>query len=919
MSDTSLVFTIIGRDKSAAALGSASARISKLKTGLLVGFGGITAAVGSSINKAAEFDKTIRQVGANANIQGTALKDMSNLALKMGADTSFSAQQAAQAMLELSKAGLTPAQVKAGALANTLTLAAAGELELADSATIMSNALAAFGLKAEDSAKVAAALAGGANASTASVSSLAEGLGNVGATAKQAGLSINDTVAILAEFDQSAIKGAEGGTQLKSMLLRLLAPQAAGAKMMKEIGFSARDAAGHMKPLGQIADDLAKSLSGMGQAQKDAALKTIFGTYAIQGANTLLGQGSKKLAEYKKATLDMGAAQRMAKTNTSGAAGAFEQFHGAIESLQIAFGLHLLPVVTSVTRQLTGLINVVGGQVDPAMRRLSELAHTVAPAFNKVRDAVKGALAGIDFSGISSSLMTSSKGWAQSIISGIQQGFDSGDWTGLSKSLGNGLGSALAGSAELATTLFVWIGAQIRKIKWVDLGVQMGRQAPSLLAGLAIGILNFDIGSLLSGLGDHWFEALLGALTIAFAPLKVGGVVERLLTKIPLGGALLWGLRVVQKMTKGLLTGLGRLGVEFVAGGVRALESAFPRLAGVVERGLIGLVHILTGGGPRIGAAVTEWGRKMVGALASVPGRLASRGGEAVGGFLSGILRGVGKLDGWLGGWGARIVGMVGDTIGLLKQKGIDLVQGFINGIVEKAKDLPGVVGGLGKKAVGWLGNAIKSRSPSRLTLRLGQWFSQGFAIGIKDKTADVMARAKELTDKLKAKIDIVKDFAKTIRETFAQSGNVTSFQLGGLEPSLLNQLAQQADHAQRFAEGLTKLRKMGLNSTTLSQLRDAGPEAGYDAMAQLLNGTSITDVNRLVGQINRAGKALSDRESRAEFGFAPGDKVRAKVRAGEQKVTITLDAKGADQELLKVLRKLIRVQGGNVQAVLGK
>ncbi len=920
MSDTSLVFSIIGKDKSAGALNSASGRISKLKLGLAAGFGAVTAVIGSSINKAADFDQTIRTAGAAANASSADLKEMSKIALDMGAKTQFGAQGAADAMLELAKGGITIAEQKAGALAGTMTLASAGGLELGAAATYMTNTLNTFGLKAEDAASVAAALAGGANASTASVESLGMALSQVGPGAKNAGLSMQDTVGVLAAFDQAGIKGSDAGTSLKTMLTRLVPSTDAARKAMQHLGLQFTDAKGKFLPIRDIAQQMQDKFAGLSDKQKTLALNTIFGSDATRAATILTNLGAKGLDKYTKATKDQTAAEKMAKTQTEGAAGNMRKFKAAVDTLKIAIGLHLLPIVSKLAGGLAKLVTKISDKVDPAMDHLKDLAHKVAPAFEKVRDAVKGLVDHLDFSGMAKSLTNSSKSWAQSILSGLQQGFDSGDWTGLSKSLGNGLGTALMTSGDLAVKLFAWIGQQIKKVNWVNLGVEMGKQAPSLVAGLAIGILNFDIGGLLRGLGDHWFEVILGILTIAFVPSKFIAPLTRLLARIPFAGKLLaWGVDALSRFSKGIARGAGRLFVEFAAGATRSLERAFPRLAGVMERGLIGLVHLFTGGAPKFGAAVARWGKRMLSALASVPGRMASKAGEIVGGLLRGLLRAVVKLDSWLGGWGARIVSKLGNLGRLLWSAGEDLVRGFAGGIKNMATSAAEAAGNMASSAKDAVLHKLHIKSPSRVMMQVGRWFSEGFAIGIKDKEADVLAAAKKMIEKLKDKIATVKDFAKTIRDSFRSFGDMSNFDSGEGAKPFMTQLAERAAQATKFAAGMTQLRKMGLNETTLAQLRDAGPDSGFGEMQQILSGGNIAEVNRLVGQIDAAGKGLSDRESRAEYGFAPGDKIHARVRVGDQKVKITLDAKGADQELLKVLRKLIRVQGGNVQAVLGK
>lgn len=311
----------------------------------------------AAVNAFGNFDQTIRQVGASAGISGGALEAMKGTALALGAETAFSAQQAADAMLELSKGGMTAAEIKAGALKETLTLAAAGGLELGAASTYMANTLNTFGLAATDGGKVAAALAGGANASTASVESLGMALSQVGPGAKQAGLSLNETVGALAAFDQAGVKGSDAGTSLKTMLQRLV-PQTDEAKQaMADLGLQFVDAQGNFKPLTNIAQQLQDKLGGLSEAQRTAALTTIFGSDASRAAGIMADQGAAGLQKMIDATNDKSAAERMAKTNTEGLKGSIEQMMGSLETAAITIGGMLAPMVTKLADVVTKLTN----------------------------------------------------------------------------------------------------------------------------------------------------------------------------------------------------------------------------------------------------------------------------------------------------------------------------------------------------------------------------------------------------------------------------------------------------------------------------------------------------------------------------------------------------------------------------------
>lgn len=308
----------------------------------------IVAAGGAATSVAASFDDAMSQVqgalgGASADMDG--LRD---LALQLGADTVFSATESAQAMVELAKGGLTEAQIKGGALAASMDLAAAGQLNLADAAATTVQMMGSFGLGAGDATRIANALAGAANASSADVSDLTQAMSQCSAQASLAGWSLEDTAAALALFADHGVKGSDAGTSLKTMLQRLAAPTDQAAEAIASYGLNIRDSNGKMKDISGIADELTGKLGGLSDAERDAALQTIFGSDASRAAAILMQSGSEGLAKYIAATNDATAAETMANAQKGELSWALENMGGAVESAAIAFGTALAPAITAV-------------------------------------------------------------------------------------------------------------------------------------------------------------------------------------------------------------------------------------------------------------------------------------------------------------------------------------------------------------------------------------------------------------------------------------------------------------------------------------------------------------------------------------------------------------------------------------------
>lgn len=308
----------------------------------------IVAAGGAATSVAASFDDAMSQVqgalgGASADMDG-----LRNLALQLGADTVFSATESAQAMVELAKGGLTEAQIKGGALAASMDLAAAGQLNLADAAATTVQMMGSFGLGAGDATRIANALAGAANASSADVSDLTQAMSQCSAQASLAGWSLEDTAAALALFADHGVKGSDAGTSLKTMLQRLAAPTDQAAEAIAAYGLNIRDSNGKMKDISGIADELTGKLGGLSDAERDAALQTIFGSDASRAAAILMQSGSEGLAKYIAATNDATAAETMASAQKGELSWALENMGGAVESASIAFGTALAPAITAV-------------------------------------------------------------------------------------------------------------------------------------------------------------------------------------------------------------------------------------------------------------------------------------------------------------------------------------------------------------------------------------------------------------------------------------------------------------------------------------------------------------------------------------------------------------------------------------------
>jgi TP901 family phage tail tape measure protein len=319
-------------------------------TAMLTGFA-IAAA------SAAKFDKALSNVRAVTGASSAQMKQLRAAALEAGKTTSFTATQAADAEAELARAGVSVANITGGALKGSLALAASGQMDLADSATIAAQTMNTFGLKGKDVSHIADVLSAAANKSAADMHGLGMSLRMGGLLAKQTGLSLEDTVGTLAAFADHALIGSDAGTSLKVMLQRLV-PQSDEARgMMQKLGFTAYDSQGKFVGLTKLAGNLQSSFKNLTPEARNAAFATIFGSDAVRSATILYELGSKGIQKYTKAVNDQGAAGRMASIQTDNLVGDLQRLRGAIEVALIEGGSSANGALRGMTQWVTKLVN----------------------------------------------------------------------------------------------------------------------------------------------------------------------------------------------------------------------------------------------------------------------------------------------------------------------------------------------------------------------------------------------------------------------------------------------------------------------------------------------------------------------------------------------------------------------------------
>ena len=336
-------------------------RKSALITSGLTAAGLAAAAFGvASIKMAADFDQQMSTVQANTGATGAELDQLRQAAIEAGASTVYSASESADAINDLGKAGMSVTDILSGGLTGALNLAASDGMAVGDAAEYMANALSMFHLSGSQASQVADTLAAGAGKAVGNVSDFGEALNNCGAQANSFGMSIQETTGVLSLFAQNGTIGAEAGTQLNSMLMKLAAPSNDAAATMKELGISAYDASGNFVGMANFAGQLQKAEKNLTQEQRNQANATIFGSYAIKAANYLYDAGEKGVRNWTKAVSESGYAAEQAAAKNNNLKGDLKMLESATQSAMTKIGEGAQGPLRKFAQGITDLITDFG-------------------------------------------------------------------------------------------------------------------------------------------------------------------------------------------------------------------------------------------------------------------------------------------------------------------------------------------------------------------------------------------------------------------------------------------------------------------------------------------------------------------------------------------------------------------------------
>lgn len=332
----------------------------------------------AAVKTAADFDSAMAEVQAISGATGSEFDSLRDKAKEMGAKTKFSASESAEAMKYMAMAGWKTEDMLGG-IEGIMNLAAASGENLGSVSDIVTDALTAFGLQAQDSAHFSDVLAAASNNANTNVSMLGESFKYVAPVAGSLGFSVEDTSTALGLMANSGIKASAAGTALRTILTNMVKPTDQMQAAMDTLGFSMTDSEGNMKSLNQIMVDLRGGFDGLSESEKASVAAALAGKEGMSGLLAIVNTGEEDFNKLTDAINSAdGTAQKMSDTMLNNLGGQLTILKSTLEGIAISFGDILMPAIQKITEKLQEFADWLNNLDEDQKKTIVTIATVVA-------------------------------------------------------------------------------------------------------------------------------------------------------------------------------------------------------------------------------------------------------------------------------------------------------------------------------------------------------------------------------------------------------------------------------------------------------------------------------------------------------------------------------------------------------------
>lgn len=613
--------------------------------------------------------------------------------------------------------------------------------------------LTAFGLEADQAGRMADVLSYAQANSNTTTEMLGEAFKNCAVNAHNAGMSLEETTAILSKFADAGLKGSEGGTALNAIIRDMTQKMKNGAIQIGNTKVQVQDANGNFREMTDIIADVDKATEGMGDAQKTAALMTTFTADSIKGMGILCNTGSDSIEEFtKKLENSNGTAEKMSNMMNQNLSGALKTLSSAWEALQLSLGDSTGPLsllVGLLTKLLLAIKNLPA-PVKQVIVTLALLAATIGPTLLIIGKMIQAWVKMKETIGI----LRSGFGLLRGVLSGLPSVF--GIIQGVVSTVGGALSSlwavlmanpivlVIAAIAALVAG-FIWAWNNIDGFKefWINLWENIKTVASNALQGLQ-NFFTQTVPQMISNIGT-WFSNLPSTIwywlcfAVSYAVLWVAQMgqkayeagskfVQNVITFIQQLPGRIWTW---------LTTTISRVGSWVVQMASRAQQAGSRFLNGVST-----FIKQLPG---RVWSFLVSTISRVI----SFAANFAQKGREAAQRFKDNIINGISSLPG-------RMVSI-----------GSNIIHGIITGITNAAGNLFSTMQNIASRALNAAKDALGIHSPSTVFRDMvGKMIPAGVTVGIEANAGKTIQAIKDYAKDLVTTIDTNKFLGKVNMST---------------------------------------------------------------------------------------------------------------------------------------------------------
>ena len=649
------------------AIGAATKGLGSITKAVSAATAAAAAAVGAigmaAINTGREFEGAMSQVAATMLIDKTtaegqkAFETLENAARECGASTAFSATEAAEALNYLALAGYD-ADKAATALPTVLKLAGAGAMDLAAASDMVTDSMSALGIEATEAnlTQFSDQLAQTASKANTSVAQLGEAILTVGGTAK--GLAggtteLNTALGILAD---NGLKGAEGGTHLRNIILSLQNPTDKAAASLQSLGVDVYDAQGNMRGLNDVFKDLQGAMDGMDNASKDTILSTLFNKTDLTAANAMLANCTDRFDELSASIENSaGACENMYAIQLDNLNGDIDILKSGLSDL----GISIYQDLNGPLREMTQLATSMVGELSEAYKSggmegmVGAVGGCMAEVVNTIADYAPQVVSmGVDL--------------LENFISGIT----------------DNSGTLAAAAADVGAVFINGLFSLVPQVilAGIDIIVQLAQsitaQLPQLINNGTQAIVNF-----VSGIIQRLPEVISTALTLVQTLVNSIGQNAPMLTNaaIQLIGNLVLGI-------VSMLPQLIQMGIQLILSLVQGIIANLPQLLQMGVQIIISLVSGITQMLPMLIQGGIQLIISLIQGIIANLGNIVQAAVQIVITLEAGLIQAIPQLIAAI----PQLVGAIIDTILNTNwlDVGIQIIKGLIDGILSTGKSL---------------------------------------------------------------------------------------------------------------------------------------------------------------------------------------------------------------------------------------